>query len=49
MNKKLRNLPFTVVYKKEGVVVRKRLKDSKEAWKFMMETGGALNMAFRCA
>ena len=45
--KRLRNLPFTVTYTLDGIKVKKRFKDSPDAWQFMREVKGELTMAFR--
>jgi hypothetical protein len=44
---KMRNLPFTVTYIKDGVKVKKRFDDSPAAWSFMRQVNGQLTMAFR--
>jgi len=40
-------LPFTVTFDIQGVTKHRRFKDPESAWRFMIISGGSLNMAFR--
>lgn len=45
--RRVKDMPFTVIYQKDNAKLRKRFDNPEEAWSFMRSVNGQLAMAFR--